>query len=471
MNSVKSSNNSISSAALSFVQRAIKMRHKTKISKCNIGWLTRIELLITLLAIIINSLFVPIAVRAQVNPPLPSLAQWETNMQSFGGSLCNSLENYTGFDQYGNPNGLSEIYYDGESVFYQIAEYDTANAASWQQCAQHAERIYRDRYVLDTQNCNGGYCPGFWNFTEGLRRDFLFTGDIISKQAAIALSRNAAFARDNTSEDTSQGQYMREVAYTILAYLDTEEFGEPRRARLATMVNHLLGHFDQVLMSGSPNGFQQTGTNAFMVGLAAQALIRYWEKTGDTRVLPKIKFAADKLWAEHWDSTSGSFWYYNHDNNGVREPAPDLNLLIVPLYGWVYRQTGDVNYRNCGDTIFARGVQQAFLAQGKQFNQNYRWSFDYVKWRINTPTAASAAVSGRVITVAGRGVTKARVTMTNANGETRRTMTNPFGYYHFADVLAGETYVFSVSHKSYLFFPQVLTVTEEISDYNFTAER
>ena len=468
MNSINSSNNSSSSATLSFVQRILKMRHKTKISKCNIGGLTRIGFLLQLLAIIVNSLFVPIAVRAQVNPPLPGLAQWETNMQNFGESLCNNLGSYTGFDQYGNPNGLNEIYYDGESVFYRIAEYNTVNAASWRQCAQHAERIYRDRYVLNAQNCNGGYCPGFWNFTEGLRRDFLFTGDLTSKQAAIALSRNAAFARDNTSEDTSQGQYMREVAYTILAYLDSEELGEPRRARLATMVNHSLGHFDQVLMSGSPNGFQQTGTNAFMVGLAAQALIRYWEKTGDTRVLPKIKLAADKLWAEHWDTTSGSFWYYEND---TRVSAPDLNLLIVPLYGWVYRKTGEVNYRNWGDTIFASGVQQAYLAQNKQFNQNYRWSFDYVQWRINTLTAASVTVGGRVMTVAGRGITKASVIMTNANGETRRTMTNPFGYYHFADVLAGETYVFSVSHKSYLFFPQVLTVTEEVSDSNFTAKR
>ncbi|MEP6601405.1 MAG: chemotaxis protein CheW, partial [Nitrospirota bacterium] len=42
---------------------------------------------------------------------------------------------------YGNPNGLNETYYDGESVFYRIAEYNAANAASWRQCAQRAERI------------------------------------------------------------------------------------------------------------------------------------------------------------------------------------------------------------------------------------------------------------------------------------------------------------------------------------------
>ena len=27
------------------------------------------------------------------------------------------------------------------------------------------------------------------------------------------------------------------------------------------------------------------------------------------------------------------------------------------------------------------GVEGAWLDQGKQFNQNYRWSIDYLKWR------------------------------------------------------------------------------------------
>ena len=29
------------------------------------------------------------------------------------------------------------------------------------------------------------------------------------------------------------------------------------------------------------------------------------------------------------------------------------------------------------------GVEGAWLDQGKQFSQNYRWSFDFVKWRLN----------------------------------------------------------------------------------------
>lgn len=86
------------------------------------------------------------------------------------------------------------------------------------------------------------------------------------------------------------------------------------------------------------------------------------------------------------------------------------------------------------------------------------------------PSAASVSIGGRVLTDFGRGVAKARVSLTDSNGETRTTLTNPFGYYWFEEVAAGETYVFSVSHKRYSFAPQVLSVTEEISDLNFTAE-
>jgi hypothetical protein len=55
------------------------------------------------------------------------------------------------------------------------------------------------------------------------------------------------------------------------------------------------------------------------------------------------------------------------------------------------------------------------------------------------------------------------------NGETRTVTTNPFGYFFFTDVPAGETYIFSVSHKRYSFSPQVLTVTEETNNLNFIA--
>lgn len=58
----------------------------------------------------------------------------------------------------------------------------------------------------------------------------------------------------------------------------------------------------------------------------------------------------------------------------------------------------------------------------------------------------------------GRGVSRAPVTLTNANGETRTAITNPFGYYRFEEIPAGEAYVFQARYKRYQFAPQVQTV-------------
>ena len=100
--------------------------------------------------------------------------------------------------------------------------------------------------------------------------------------------------------------------------------------------------------------------------------------------------------------------------------------------------------------------------------QPWSLSATVVKAAPALPTAASVTVSGRVTNSSGRAVARARVTMTDSNGETRYALTNTFGYYRFSKVAAGETYVFSASAKRYEFAPRVLTVNEETSELNFT---
>lgn len=100
--------------------------------------------------------------------------------------------------------------------------------------------------------------------------------------------------------------------------------------------------------------------------------------------------------------------------------------------------------------------------------QPWSLSATVVKAAPLQPTAASVSVGGRVLSQLGRSVPRARVTMTDSNGETRYALTNTFGYYRFSKVAAGETYVFSASAKRYEFAPRVLTVNEETSELNFT---
>ena len=86
-----------------------------------------------------------------------------------------------------------------------------------------------------------------------------------------------------------------------------------------------------------------------------------------------------------------------------------------------------------------------------------------------TPSAASVTVGGRVTSGEGRGIFRARVYLTDAAGETRTALTGSFGYYRVDDVPAGQTYTLGVMHKRYQFAPKILSVNEEVADFDFIA--
>lgn len=85
------------------------------------------------------------------------------------------------------------------------------------------------------------------------------------------------------------------------------------------------------------------------------------------------------------------------------------------------------------------------------------------------PTSAEVSVSGRVLNSDGGAVSKARVTLTKPNGETLSATTNTFGYYHFDELEAGQTYILEAQSKKYQFQnnPRVLTVSDDVRNENF----
>lgn len=84
------------------------------------------------------------------------------------------------------------------------------------------------------------------------------------------------------------------------------------------------------------------------------------------------------------------------------------------------------------------------------------------------PTAAPVSISGRVISPFGRGIAGARIFLTNSMGEKQTAMTNRSGYFSFKEIGSGENYVVEITHKSYIFTPQVLLVTNDLTELNFT---
>lgn len=300
-----------------------------------------------------------------------TLDQWQSNMLQHGRRLCDAQSIFDLGTWEGNI-----WYYDGIRVYYQIADF--TGDESWERCAQYAWSVY-GRYVLD----NNGRVPGWRVFPHGLQLDFQRTGNQDSRTAALLLASNSAFADTGGGADT---ELSRETAYLIHAYITQRELGGGQNPNLAAAVQFSLGHLD------AWTGAQSAGyVKPFMVGLTFEGLIHYYESTGkDVRVLNAVQIAADWLWDNAWNAQAQAFEYIvckpavassNQECSGPDAgPAPDLNLLVGPGYAWLYSETRDPMYRDRAQAIFDGGVRGADLATGKQFNQNYRWSFDLLKW-------------------------------------------------------------------------------------------
>lgn len=65
--------------------------------------------------------------------------------------------------------------------------------------------------------------------------------------------------------------------------------------------------------------------------------------------------------------------------------------------------------------------------------------------------AENATVSGRVITVDGRGISRALVTITDPQGASQVVLTNTFGNFRFENLPTGATYTLSVESRRYQF--------------------
>ncbi len=89
------------------------------------------------------------------------------------------------------------------------------------------------------------------------------------------------------------------------------------------------------------------------------------------------------------------------------------------------------------------------------------------------PTAANVNIQGKIMSQDGRAISKAIVRLVEPSGNVRTATTNPFGYYRFLELQAGETYVLSVSHKSFEFNSPnfVITPTEDITDFVIVGKR
>jgi hypothetical protein len=92
-----------------------------------------------------------------------------------------------------------------------------------------------------------------------------------------------------------------------------------------------------------------------------------------------------------------------------------------------------------------------------------------VQVQVPSGPAAAVSVAGRVLTSGGYGVSKATVTMVDSMGVRRSAVTSSMGYYRFDNVATG-AYTMSAKAKFYTFASRPVTVNDNLSDVDFTAQ-
>ena len=355
--------------------------------------------------------------------PIPEIAQWEANMLAAGERWGQFLSDLN--PAPGTYNEINTNYYDGQRVYFQIADY-TGQEEPWNTYAQEAERIYMNYLVAHDFGM-----PGYRRFAEGIYMDYVRTGDSFAYENIVKIRDNPAFSNAGTRRISVPAWYRerssREIAYALEAHIFAERVDHPRdEADVARYVTMALNHIREWI-TGEFSDPDRHRRAPFMFGLTAEALIMFYEWELDngrdptalynhasvptefvpTMTIPEaIKAMADYLYDEavvesgdnmgkpmwvadlggtrgNWNDSGGTgYAAFRYEDINRGEPAPDLNLLIAPAYAWLFLHYGEMKYITIADQLFVSGVNLPNLDRNtKIFNQNYRWSFDYIKWR------------------------------------------------------------------------------------------
>jgi hypothetical protein len=374
---------------------------------------------------------------------IPEFARWEQNMITFGQQagprLDPSIYAYTSRWQHAYYDA-AYVYY--RIMDYTGQTEPWLSYAGWGRQTWYEERYDRPNYNLSGYH---RFSLGMLeDFLRGNPSASSANPAPINSAFTLTdfdlITQNGAFIRPVEFQGTYCGSctnVSRELAYAIVAHVVSERAGLDRKthsefgvneSRLQTYIRWLGRQMEQWRnASYQARGYQPDyGTQQmqpFMTGLTMKALIdfyewevesgrnpnAFWEDPTDDNSWPTIVDAladfTNWLYADArvrneggtpsqyvglrmWDENAEAFRYADRYSTSegqspdVVAPAADLNMLIAPAYAWVYKQTGSSTAREQGDAIFAGGVRGACLnCGGKQFNQSYIYSFDYVRWR------------------------------------------------------------------------------------------
>jgi hypothetical protein len=360
-------------------------------------------------------------------PTIAGISTWQNNMVKWNAPSGTDdadfwCTNVTDTDPWwsldnGNFSGWMDIpagiyfeawNYDGGRVYQQVLDYDVevfgdqnqAHLTEWHRCSELAMEPYKDTDI----GTAGGFVQEPNQFPFGLAMNYMRTGDPTYQDAVNLLAFNPAYFY--WFSGSVYAESVRVSAYMMDDRLANEIIGAPRdTAFMLRAVDVMLGYLDQSynLSLSNPNQ-QEYNIHPFMVGLAMEALITYYEldvaegNTPDARIPLEIKKVLDWWEATQYIPTRHDLAYdpYDLPKNpqlvpGTLYEATELNDLVATVYAWYWYKTGNNTYLTEGDDLFSwvwhsaggqtLGGNGGWTWSVKEYNQIYKWSFDYVRWR------------------------------------------------------------------------------------------
>jgi len=341
--------------------------------------------------------------------PVPQKATYWSYMLEWAGYLNTWFINN---NHPANDGGLAQTYYDGMNCAIRLYDQLGVFNPTVNNFIVEGFNAYTTYYVIP----NSGSVQGFRNFTDGELQGVL-RGFIFASQCLNALNLQLVNGAYVASGDVSDSLLSRECAYALETHINAGRAGislsGAQIARREQLKTWALGHIDQWCVSFTAPYFRP-----FMGAITAKALIDYYTYiSADAAIVSQLKIMADYTFSACWKATAGawgagqSFLYTDRTGFDPQDgfTQPDLNMLIVPTWGWLYFKGQGGGYRSNGDLIFQGGLpvysggfyvsgtylgtQNATNPAGKQYDQQLYWGPRYIEW-------AEAAVSGTTYTSA-----------------------------------------------------------------------
>jgi uncharacterized protein YjdB len=242
---------------------------------------------------------------------------------------------------------------------------------------------YRDGYLIPAAY---GTSP-HWSQMESMYLDCIIAKDQKSCDALPNVAYKLGGFPFTGYFDLSQGEGRIQARVITALWMNEKYTGQHSDILDSAIVKSL-----NVMNSNGWAPFQSTcgGSLNYMNGMLYDVLTRIHDQRPsalyNAQIETKAKAYGNWVWSTQWRGTTNpgdnSFNYVSVlcDGTGGPTSSPDLNGLMLPLFGWLGKTTGDATWFTRGDQIL-NGMQQASLYLYRQFSESYSSSHRYLGYR------------------------------------------------------------------------------------------